>query len=395
MKVPLLDLKAQYATIKDEIKEAVDKVLESQYFILGPEVEALEGEVADYVGADFAVGVASGSDAILVALMALGIGGMSGGEATDAVVTTPYSFFATAGSITRVGAVPIFTDIDPVTFNIDPEGLESYLAGLKKSGGSLKTKEGLTVKAIMPVHLYGQTAEMDPILELASKYGLVVVEDAAQAIGSKYNGRGAGSMGDFGCFSFFPSKNLGGYGDGGMLTTNDKDLAERAKILRNHGSRPKYYHKIVGLNSRLDALQGAVLRVKLKHLDGWSEGRKKNADTYRELITSSGLAAGEKPAVALPVEVDGRRHIYNQFVITVDDRDGLRECFSDSGIGTEIYYPLPLHIQECYSDLGYSKGDFPVSEEAALTSLALPIYPELTREMIEYVVNTIAGFYKK
>ncbi|MBN1573297.1 MAG: DegT/DnrJ/EryC1/StrS family aminotransferase [Deltaproteobacteria bacterium] len=394
MKVPLLDLKAQYAAIRGEIKEAVEGVLESQYFILGPEVEALEGEVARYVGADFAVGVASGSDAILVALMALKIGSMSGGEATDAVVTTPYSFFATAGSITRVGAVPIFIDIDPATFNIDPEKLKSFLSGLKSSGDSLKTKDGLKIKAIMPVHLYGQTADMDPILELAVKYGLSVVEDAAQAIGSKYKGRGAGSMGDFGCFSFFPSKNLGGYGDGGMLTTNNADLAERARILRNHGSKPKYYHKIVGLNSRLDALQGAILRVKLKHLDKWSEGRRKNADIYRELITSSGIAAGKNPVVTLPVEVDGYHHIYNQFVITVEDRDGLRACLADNGIGTEIYYPLPLHIQECYKDLGYSKGDFPESERGALTSLALPVYPELTRKMIDYVVDTIAEFYK-
>ncbi len=394
MKVPLLDLKAQYAAIRGEIEEAVERVLESQYFILGPEVETLEEEVSRYVGADFAVGVASGSDAILVALMALKIGSMSGGKATDAVITTPYSFFATAGSITRAGAVPIFVDIDPATFNIDPERLKSFLSGLKGSGDSLKTKEGLTVKAVMPVHLYGQTSDMDPVLELAVKYGLSIVEDAAQAIGSKYKGKGAGSMGDFGCFSFFPSKNLGGYGDGGMLTTSDKSLSDRARILRNHGSRPKYYHKIVGLNSRLDALQGAVLRVKLGHLDKWSEGRRKNAEAYRELFTSSGLAAGKNPVVTLPTEVDGRRHIYNQFVITVEKRDELRKHLSDSEIGTEIYYPVPLHIQECYKSLGYGKGDFPVSERAALTSLALPIYPELTGEMIEYVVNTIAEFYK-
>ena len=394
MKVPLLDLKAQYATIEDEINVAVASVLKSQHFILGPVVAALEEEIARYVGVKYAVGVASGSDAILTALMALRVGSAGGGKLTDAVITTPYSFFATAGYITRAGAIPIFVDVDPVTLNIDPAKLESFLSGLEESGGSFKTKNGLTVKGVMPVHLYGQMADMAPIVETASNYNLSIIEDAAQAIGAKYRDKYAGSIGDFGTFSFFPSKNLGGFGDGGMITTNSSDHFERLKMIRNHGSKPKYFHKIVGLNSRLDALQAAILRVKLKYLDGWTTARRKNADTYRELFRSAGLAA-PKGVVTLPQEVEHRYHIYNQFVLSVPERDKLREHLADSGVATEIYYPLPLHLQECYKDLNYAKGDFPVSEGAAVTSLALPVYPELTGDAIEYVVNTISEFFKK
>ncbi len=393
MKIPLLDLKAQYVTIKDEINIAVAKVLQSQHFILGPEVAALEEEIARYVGVKYAVGVASGSDAILTAIMALEIGS-AGGKLTDAVITTPYSFFATAGYITRAGATPIFVDIDPVTLNIDPDKFKSFMSGLEESEGSFKTKNGLTVKAVMPVHLYGQMADMAPIIETASNYNLSVIEDAAQAIGAKYGDKYAGSMGDFGTFSFFPSKNLGGFGDGGMITTNDSDHFERLKMIRNHGSKPKYYHKLVGLNSRLDALQAAILRVKLKHLDGWTAARRKNAGTYRELFRSAGLAT-PKGVVTLPSEVEHRYHIYNQFAISVPERDKLREYLADSGVSTEIYYPLPLHLQECYKDLGYKVGDFPISEGAAATSLALPVYPELTGEAIQYVVNSIGEFFKK
>jgi dTDP-4-amino-4,6-dideoxygalactose transaminase len=386
MKVPLLDLKAQYASIEREIKDAIDRVLLSQYFILGPEVEALEREVAAYVGAAHGVGVASGSDAILLAMMAEGVG------AGDAVVTTPYSFFATAGSITRTGASVLFVDIDPVTFNIDPKKLESLLSGLTKDGDRLVSADGRVVRGVMPVHLFGQMADMRPIMDVASDTGLFVVEDAAQAVGSRSDAGKAGSVGAMGCFSFFPSKNLGGFGDGGMITTGSAELAERLRILRNHGSKPKYYHRVVGLNSRLDALQAAVLRVKLTHLDEWTEGRRKNAARYRTLFAGRGLAAPGGP-VTLPGEVDGYYHIYNQFVITADRRDELRAHLNDAGIGTEIYYPLPLHMQECYRSLGYKEGDFPVSEAAAQRSLALPIYPELTESMQEYVVETVDRFF--
>ncbi len=386
MKVPLLDLKAQYAAIEDRVREAIDGVLQSQRFILGPEVEALEKEIADYVGAQFGIGVASGSDAILLAMMALGIG------PGDAVVTTPYSFFATAGSVTRTGGSVLFVDIDPLTFNIDAKGLAALLEGLTSSGGRLMTKDGLTVRGVMPVHLFGQMADMGAVRELCSRHGLFIVEDAAQAIGSRSPDGKAGAIGDMGCFSFFPSKNLGGFGDGGMITTSSAELAEKLKILRNHGSQPKYYHRFVGVNSRLDALQAAVLRVKLKHLDAWTEGRRKNADRYRSLFTEQGLIAPEGP-VTLPIQADGCHHIYNQFVIMVDRRDDLLAHLNGAEIGTEIYYPLPLHLQECYRSLGYKEGDFPVSEAAAKRSLALPIYAELTPEMQQYVVDTIAAFY--
>ena len=373
MNVPLLDLKEQYRSIKSEIDAAIQEVVESQYFILGPTVEAFEAEVADYCACKAAIGVSSGTDAILVALMALDVG------VGDEVVTTAYTFFATAGCIARLGATPVFVDIDPVTFNIDPSGIEAKITP--------KTK------AIMPVHLYGQCADMAPILSVAKKHGVAVVEDGAQAIGSEYGGRRAGTIGTIGCFSFFPSKNLGGFGDGGMVTANDEDLAERIRILRGHGSKPKYYHKMVGGNFRLEAIQAAVLSVKLRYLDGWTAGRQRNAETYREMLHDAGLVPD---IVTLPQEAGcsgGNRHIYNQFVIRVSKRDELRAHMKEQDVGCEVYYPVPLHLQECFASLGYQEGDLPESEKAAEDSLALPIYPELTREMQEYVVDTIAGFF--
>ncbi len=367
--VPLLDLKAQYATIKDEVRQAVDRVIESQYFILGPEVVALEQEVAAYSQCKFGIGVSSGTDALLVALMAVGV------EAGDEVITPPYSFFATAGCVARLGAKPVFVDIDPQSYNIDPAGIEAAITA--------KTK------AIIPVHLYGQMAEMDPIMEIAQRHNLYVIEDAAQAIGSEYNGRQAGAIGHLGCFSFFPSKNLGGFGDGGMVTANDPALAEKVRRLRNHGYRQKYFSQDVGGNFRLDAIQAAVLRVKLPHLDDWTAGRQRNAQTYRRLFAAAGLSQ-----IGLPAELPNRRHIYNQFVIRCPHRDELMDFLKERKIGSEIYYPQPLHLQECFASLGYKPGDYPESERAAAETLALPIYPELTEAMQEIVANTIAEFYE-
>lgn len=367
--VPLLDLKAQYATIKDEVREAVDRVIESQYFILGPEVAALEQEVAAYSQCKFGIGVSSGTDALLVALMAAGV------EAGDEVITPTYSFFATAGCVARLGAKPVFVDIDLQSYNIDPAGIEAAITA--------KTK------AIIPVHLYGQMAEMDPIMEVAQRHNLYVIEDAAQAIGSEYHGRRAGAIGHLGCFSFFPSKNLGGFGDGGMVTANRSELAEKVRRLRNHGYRQKYFSQDVGGNFRLDAIQAAVLRVKLPHLDRWTAGRQQNAATYRRLFAAAGLSQ-----IGLPAELPHRRHIYNQFVIRCPQRDELIDFLKQRKIGSEIYYPQPLHLQECFANLGYKPGDYPVSECAAAETLALPIYPELTEAMQATVVNTIAEFYE-
>jgi len=366
--VPLLDLKAQYATIRDEVRAAIDRVADSQYFIGGPEVEGLEHEVAEYSQCQFGIGVSSGTDALIVSLMAIGIQG------GDEVITTPYSFFATAGCIARVGARPVFVDIDPATFNIDPAGIAAAITD--------------RTRAIIPVHLYGQMADMDPIMEVANQHGLYVIEDAAQAIGSEYRGRRAGAIGHLGCFSFFPSKNLGGFGDGGMVTSNDPDLAHRVRLLRNHGAEPKYYHKIIGGNFRLDALQAAVLRVKLKYLDDWSAGRQRNAATYRRLFAETGIAD-----LVMPVELPDRRHIYNQFVIRSSRRDAVMARLKEHKIGHEIYYPAPLHLQECFADLGYRAGDLPASERAAHETLALPIYPELTEAMQTGVVAAIAEAY--
>ncbi len=372
MNVPLLDLKRQFATIRSEIEAAIGEVIESQVFILGPKVKELETAIAAYSGCSHAVGVSSGTDALLIALMAEQIG--SG----DEVITTPYTFFATAGSISRLGAVPVFVDIDPVTFNICPDLIEKAITR--------------RTRALMPVHLFGQVADMDPIMEIARKHKLVVIEDAAQAIGAEYKGRRAGSIGEYGCFSFFPSKNLGGFGDGGIVTTNDPARAERLTILRAHGSKPKYYHKVVGGNFRLDALQAAIVHVKLRHLDSWTQGRQDNAGRYDRLFGDSGLL--DKGCVETPVSTV-TRHIYNQYVIRARDRNGLQAFLKENGVGTEVYYPVPLHLQECFASLGHPKGAFPESEKAALESLALPVFPELRPEEMAYIVDTIKRFYHR
>lgn len=374
MNVPLLDLKAQYEAVKGEITPAIMEVVEGQHFILGPKVAALEERVAAYSGARWGIGVSSGSDALLVALMALEVG------PGDCVVTTPYTFFATAGAIVRLGATPVFVDIDPRTYNIDASRIEAAVAGLQKG----------KVKAVIPVHLFGQCCDMAAIMEISKAFGMAVIEDAAQAIGAKdKEGRPAGSIGDAGCFSFFPSKNLGGFGDGGLVTTTDAALAHRLKLIRNHGMEPKYYHHLVGANFRIDALQAAVLRVKLPHLAAWSDARRANAARYRALFAEAGLSD-----VTLPVEAPDRTHIYNQFVIRVPERDRLRQHLDAAGIGTEIYYPVPFHLQQCFIGLGYKAGVFPVAEAAAATSVALPIYPELTVAQQSTVVGAIRNFYR-
>lgn len=368
--VPLLDLKAQYATIREEIRAAVDGVLESQQCILGPAVTECEAKLAPYCGCPHAVTVSSGSDALLISLMAENVG------PGDEVITTPYTFFATGGAIARIGAKPVFVDIDPRTYNIDPARIEAKI-----------TKN---TKAIMPVHLYGQCAEMDQILAIAERHKIPVIEDAAQAIGAEYKGRRAGSMGRYGCFSFFPSKNLGAAGDGGMVTTQDAAVAERLRILRVHGSKPKYYHAIIGGNFRFDALQAAIVGVKLGHLDSWTAGRQANAARYRRLFDAAGLT--KEGLVQLPYEAPGGRHIYNQFVIRVARRNELQAYLKEQKIGNEVYYPVPLHIQQCFAYLGYREGDFPESEKAARETLALPIYPELSDHQAQWVVDRIAAF---
>ena len=365
-KVPLLDLRAQFAQIRDEILPAMTRVAESQQFILGDEVLEFEKEVAAYCGTRFAVGCASGSDALRLALMAYDIG------PGDEVITVPYTFFATASAIHLCGATTVFVDVDEKTFNMDVRELEAVLQRHPKA------------KAILPVHLFGGCADMDPICTLARERGIPVVEDAAQSIGSEYKGRRAGSIGSIGCFSFFPSKNLGAFGDAGLCTTNDEELAGKLRALRVHGSTAKYFHDSVGLNSRLDALQAAILRVKLRYLDSWSESRSRNADRYRELLRGSEIVC---PG---PAEYQ-TRHIYNQFVVRVDRRDELKGFLADQGIGAEIYYPLPLHLQKCFAYLGYREGDFPVSETLARTTLALPIYPELSPEDIDYACNCLTA----
>jgi dTDP-4-amino-4,6-dideoxygalactose transaminase len=369
MHVPLLDLQAQYAPLRDQLLAAVTRVCDSQRFILGPEVEGLERELAALLRVRHAIGVSSGTDALLVALMALGV------APGDEVITTTYSFFATAGSIARLGARPVFVDIDPVTFNIDPSAVERALTA--------KTK------AILPVHLYGQSADLDPILDVAERAGVPVVEDAAQAIGAAYKGRLVGGIGAIGCFSFFPSKNLGAFGDAGLVVTNDAALAERVALLRTHGAPQKYIHSAIGGNFRLDALQAAVLRVKAPHLDGWSEARRGNARRYRQLFAAAGLSE----RVRLPCELPDRDHIYNQFVIRAPHRDALQQFCAEAGIGTAVYYPLPLHRQECFAQSGAAAANLPHADRASLETLALPIYPELSREQQEYVVGRIAGFY--
>jgi dTDP-4-amino-4,6-dideoxygalactose transaminase len=383
MKVPLLDLKIQYQTIKEEVDRAIREVVESQYFILGPKVEELETKVAAYCGCSYAVGVSSGTDALLISLMTMGV------ETGDIVLTTPYTFFATAGAIVRAGAQPKFVDIKEDTYNMDPTLLEAAVS-------SMDERERSRVKAVLPIHLYGQCAEMEPLMEVAQNYGLTVIEDAAQAIGSEYEFKDgtvkrAGSMGHYGCFSFFPSKNLGAFGDAGMVTTDDEQTYERLRVMRVHGSKPKYHHKTIGGNFRLDALQAAVLGVKFGHLDGWTQQRRENAEKYREMLSGAGL----KDLLLLPEDLE-KRHIYNQFVIRVRERrDELRAFLAEKGVGSEVYYPIPLHMQPCFAHLGYRPEDFPVSAEAAKKTLALPIYPELTLDQIGYVVDMIKEFFSK
>jgi dTDP-4-amino-4,6-dideoxygalactose transaminase len=364
--IPLLDLSAQYAPLRDKILAAVTRVCDSQRYIMGPEITAFEAEIAALIGVSHAVSVSSGTDAVLLALMALDV------KAGDEVITSTYSFFATAGAIARLGARPVLLDIDPVTFNIDPAAVSGAITD--------------RTKAILPVHLFGLCADMDPILAIAERHGIPVVEDAAQAIGAREKGRPAGAIGTVGCFSFFPSKNLGAFGDAGLLTTNDAALAHKAALLRNHGMEPKYYHHLVGANFRMDAMQAAVLRVKAPHLAAWTEARRMNAQRYAKLFRDAGLL----DRVTLPVEPSGFRHIFNQFVIRVADRDGLKAHLDRRQIGNEIYYPVPFHLQPCFAYLGYRRGDCPVAERAANESLAIPIYSELTLEQQQTIVDAIA-----
>jgi len=387
VKVPLLDLKAQYKTIKSEIDEAIQRVCESQFFILGPEVKALEDEIGKYIDVKHCVGVSSGSDALLVALMAVGI------KPGDEIIVPSYSFFATAGVVSRLNAVPVFVDIDPVSFNIDTDKIEKRI-----------TKR---TKAIIPVHLFGQTAEMDEIEALAKKYDVRVIEDAAQTIGTQYkDGRNAGTIGDIGCFSFFPSKNLGCFGDGGMVVTDNDELAEKLRVLRVHGGKPKYHHKVIGGNFRLDAIQAAILRAKLKYLNAWSEKRRINAEIYTKLFIESGMAKEEGKTdfdsnnrILLPKPLfknSGHKnyHIYNQYVIRVKGRDDLRNFLKEREIGNEVYYPVPFHRQDCFKDLGFTDEGFPISNIVSEDSLAVPIYSELKEDQIKYVVDTIYEFVK-
>jgi dTDP-4-amino-4,6-dideoxygalactose transaminase len=364
--VPLLDLQAQYRPLREQLLAAITRVCDSQQFILGREVDALERELADALDVEEAIAVSSGTDALLVAMMALGIG--PGAE----VVTTPYSFFATAGCISRLGATPRFVDIDPLTYNIEPSALRAAVTP--------------RTKALLPVHLYGLCADMDPILEVASDAGIPVIEDACQAIGARYKGRQAGTIGRIACFSFFPSKNLGAFGDAGLVTTNDRALAHEVRLLRNHGAEPKYYHHRIGGNFRLDALQAAILRVKLPHLPEWTRMRRANAARYEELFAKAGVL----DRVSIPFEPPGREHIYHQYIVRVADRDRVRARLNEQGIGTEIYYPVPFHLQQCFADLGYRRQDFPHAEQAADTTLALPIFGELSPEQLAVVARALA-----
>lgn len=387
MKVPLLDLKKQYQSLKTELDEAVLRVAESQWLIFGPEVTNIEKTLAEYCNSKYAIGVSSGTDALLMALMALDI------KPGDEVILPTYSFFATAGVVARLNAKPVFVDSDPVTYNIDPAKIEAKIND--------KTK------AIIPVHLYGQSADMDAILKIADKHNVPVIEDGAQAIGVQYkNGKPVGSMGLIGCFSFYPTKNLGAFGDGGLVTTNDDKMYEKLVQMRNHGMEPKYYHKFVGGNFRLDAIQAAVLNVKFPHLDSWHEERRKNAELYTKFFVEAGLAKetgvtafdnGNKVLLPKPIyKESGHKnyHIYNQYIIRVENRDELRQFILDNEIGTEIYYPVPFHRQECFAHLGYDNNEFPVANAFCEQSLALPIYPELNVEQIKYTVDKIAEFIK-
>jgi dTDP-4-amino-4,6-dideoxygalactose transaminase len=371
MKIPLLDLQAQYRPLRDDILAAMTRVADSQRFIMGPEIEALESELSALLGIEHAVSVSSGTDALLLALMALDV------KAGDEVITPTYSFFATAGAVARLGARPVLVDIDPITYNIDP--------------GAVARAMTPRTRAIMPVHLFGLSADLDPILDLANRAGVPVIEDAAQAIGSQYKSRAVGGIGALGCFSFFPSKNLGAFGDAGLLTTGDAKLAKRARLLRTHGMEPKYYHHLVGANFRMDALQAAILRVKAPHLARWTDGRRANAARYRTMFHDAGLDAG----IGLPAEPADRRHIYNQFVIRTPERDALKRHLDESGIGNEIYYPVPFHLQPCFAYLGHARGDFPHAERAADETLAIPVYGELDAGQQQHVVDTIGEFVRR
>jgi dTDP-4-amino-4,6-dideoxygalactose transaminase len=385
MHVPLLDLTRQYDALRDEVMAAIARVCDRQQFILGPEVDAFEREVADRLGVRHAIGVSSGTDALLVALMALNIG------EGDEVITPTYSFFATAGCVSRVGATPVLTDVDPVTLNITADAVAAAITP--------------RTKAVIPVHLYGQAVDMDPLLAVARKHGIAVIEDAAQAIGGRDKDRLLGGLGDLGCFSFFPSKNLGAFGDAGLVTTNNDALAQRVRLLRNHGQHPKYYHHIIGGNFRLDALQAAILRVKLPHLAAWTAARRENAARYAQLFADATAStpqlrlvppqasATPRGQLSLPVAQPQAFHIFNQYVIRTGDRDGLRAHLTAAGIGTEVYYPVPFHLQTCFASLGYAPGAFPVAEAAAADSLALPIFGELTESQQRYVVESIVRFY--
>jgi len=373
MQIPLLDLKAQYQTIKNEVDEAIKRVVESQYFILSEEVERLENEVAAYTGARSGAGVASGTDALILALHAVGI------RKGDRVITTPFTFFATGEAISVLGAIPTFVDIDPGTYNIDPDKIEELLKGMNE-------KERKAIKAIIPVHIYGQCADMTRIMEIAKKYDLKVIEDCAQAIGALHNGKKAGSFGDAGCLSFFPSKNLGGFGDGGMVVSGDQGLTDRIKKLRVHGSTKQYIHEEIGYNSRLDSLQAAVLRVKLKKLDEWLQDRRNIAKKYDEALAPLGII--------VPKVAEGNVHTYHQYTIALEKRDGLLKHLNDNGIAVRVYYPVPLHMQPCYKDLGYSKGSIPIAEERSEKILSLPAYSELTDEKVAYIIDTVKDFLK-
>jgi dTDP-4-amino-4,6-dideoxygalactose transaminase len=381
MNVPLLDLKAQYQQIKSEIEPVLLRVAESQYFILGPDVTELEKNIAAYVGASHAIGVSSGTDALLLALMALDIG------PGDGVIVPTFSFFATAGVVSRLNATPIFVDIDKRSYNLAPELLEEAFE---------KYRHSVNIKAIIPVHLFGQAADMDRIMAFADRHGLSVIEDAAQAIGTEYSdGRKVGSIGTAGCFSFFPSKNLGAFGDGGIITTNDAELAKRMELLRVHGAEKRYFHEMIGGNFRLDALQAAVLNIKLPYLDDWHDGRRKNAALYNMLFANAGVIDSGKVTIPASVHEPHRvrhPHIYNQYCIRVNNRDGLMEHLTVHGIGCAIYYPVPFHRQKCFADLPGSADSFPVADEVCNDILALPVYPELTKEMIEEVVTKVVEF---
>jgi dTDP-4-amino-4,6-dideoxygalactose transaminase len=388
MNVPLLDLQAQYATIKDTVRAAVDDIFESQRFVLGAQVAALEEEIAGFCGVPYAVGCASGTDAILLSLKALGVG------PGDSVVTVPFTFFATAGAIVNLGARPIFVDIEAAGYEMDPDSLDRFFIREcefnPSTGITMHTPSNTTVKAIVPVHLYGQCADMNAILAIAQRYHLPVVEDACQAIGAVYGDRMAGALGDLGCFSFFPSKNLGGAGDGGMVVTSNPQLAERVRLLRTHGAHATYYHSIVGFNSRLDEIQAAVLRAKLPHLTAWSQARSENAMKYARDFEAAGVLSH----ITLPTIFPGRTHIFHQYVVRCQMRDELQAFLKSAGVGSAVYYPVSLHEQECFRYLGYAATDLPQSRVASKEVLALPIYPELTDEQIRYVVDSIAAFYK-